>query len=169
MTHTKPKWEKAARSYRHVSLSVTPGSCPGAGHEAASQALGSEQLEESLSYITTCIYLLIYFVVFSPPSGCLLLCQTGMPVVYLALLVKELKVAFQYFIEHKWTQNQKQLAWANGQASFRHYHKNQEWDWKGCREEKATRPWEKIKYNKHNQIITTIEITEMKIFLKFCI
>lgn len=169
MTYTKPKWEKAARSYRHVSLSVTPGPCPGAGHEAASLAIGSEQLEESLSYITTSIYLLIYFVVFSPPSGCLPLCQTGMPVVYLALLVKELKVAFQYFIEHKWTQNQKQLAWAKGQASFRHYHKNQEWDGRGCREEKATRPREKIKYNKHNQIITTIEITEMKFFLNFCI
>lgn len=37
--------------------SPCPGPCPGGGHEVAPQEIGSEQLEEYLSYITIFLFL----------------------------------------------------------------------------------------------------------------
>lgn len=72
-------WETATRLQTPEFLSLTPGPGSGRGHEVGFQATGSEQLEESLSYMTIFLFLLTYL--FSPSSCRLLLCQTEMPTV----------------------------------------------------------------------------------------
>lgn len=72
-------WKKATRLHSHVLAPWLQDHAQEEGNEVAFQAIVSERQEESLSYITIFLFPLMYL--FSPPSCCLLLSQTEMPMV----------------------------------------------------------------------------------------